>query len=121
MDVGEVVVEQVQGVWVFTLRGEHDISVEPSLQQEVERAFDAGSTVIVDLSEVAFMDSSVLRALAYGSKRASEHADDRIRIVAPPDSHPRRLLAMTGLDAHVPISDTRAEALTAIEADLAER
>ena len=65
--------------------------------QRLERAFDAGSTVVVDLTEVEFMDSSVLRALAYGAQQAEQHAEHAIRIVARRDSFPRRLLALTGL------------------------
>ena len=49
MDVGEVIVDRVEGAWVLTLRGEHDLSTNPSLRDELERAFDRGSTVIVDL------------------------------------------------------------------------
>ena len=117
MSVGEVVVERVQGVWVFTLRGEHDISIEPTFQRRLEHAFDSGSTVIVDLSEVEFMDSSVLRALAYGAEQAAHHPEHHIGIVAPPEGQARRLLAMTGIDKHVSISDTRADALAAPSAD----
>jgi anti-anti-sigma factor len=117
MSVGEVVVERVRGAWVFTLRGEHDISSEPSLQRRLEHAFDAGSTVIVDLSEVEFMDSSVLRALAYGGAQAARHPQHHIGIVAPPDSQPRRLLALTGIDKHVSISNTRDDALAAPSPD----
>ena len=113
MSVGEVIVERVQDVWVFTLRGEHDISSEPSFERRLEDAFDAGSTVIVDLSEVEFMDSSVLRALAYGAAQAARHPQHHIGIVAPPDSQARRLLAVTGIDKHASIANTRADALAA--------
>ena len=115
MAVGQVIVEQVRGVWVLSLVGEHDLSVEPSLMQRLERAFAAGSTVVVDLTEVEFMDSSVLRALAYGAEQAEEHPQHSIRIVAPRDGFPRRLLALTGVDKRVSISDTRAVALAAVE------
>jgi anti-anti-sigma factor len=113
MSVGEVVVERVQGVWVFTLRGEHDVSSEPPFQRQLEHAFDSGSTVVVDLSEVEFMDSSVLRALAYGGAQAARHPQHHIGIVAPPDSQARRLLAITGIDKHVSIWNTRDDALAA--------
>ena len=113
--VGQVIVEQVRGVWVLSLVGEHDPSVEPSLMQRLERAFAAGSTVVVDLTEVEFMDSSVLRALAYGAEQAEQHPEHAIRIVAPRDGFPRRLLALTGVDKRVSISETRAVALAAVD------
>lgn len=115
--VGEVIVERVRGAWVLSLVGEHDLSVEPSLMQRLERAFDAGSIVVVDLTEVEFMDSSVVRALAYGAQQAEQHAEHAIRIVARRDSFPRRLLALTGLENRVSISETRAEALAAVGQD----
>jgi anti-anti-sigma factor len=113
MSVGEVVVERIHDVWVFTLRGEHDISIGPTFQRRLEHAFDSGSTVVVDLSEVEFMDSSVLRTLAYGAEQAARHPQHHIGIVAPPDSHARRLLAVTGIDKRVSISNTRGDALAA--------
>ena len=115
--VGQVIVEQVRGVWVLSLVGEHDLSVEPSLMQRLERSFAAGSTVVVDLTQVEFMDSSVLRALAYGAEQAEQHPEHAIRIVARRDSFPRRLLALTGLENRVSISETRAEALAAVGQD----
>ena len=91
MSVGEVIVERVQGVWVFTLRGEHDISIEPTFQRRLEQAFDAGSTVIVDLSEVEFMDSSGVALLLHAAARAgSVH-------LRQPSSIVRRIIEITGL------------------------
>jgi anti-anti-sigma factor len=70
--------------------------------------------VIVDLTQVEFMDSSVLRALAYGAQQSEQHVEHSIRIVAPREGFPRRLLALTGVDKRVSISETRAVALAAV-------
>jgi anti-anti-sigma regulatory factor len=50
---------------VFSLRGEVDVSVTPNLIDRLTEAFDAGgaSAVVVDLSEAAFVDSTVLKGL----------------------------------------------------------
>lgn len=112
MDVGEVLVDRVDGVWVFTLVGEHDMTIQPSLQQRLERAFDGGSTVMVDLSQIEFMDSTVLLGLAYGRQRAAEASEHRLAIVAPPGGIARRLLTLSGMDEGV--WDTRTEALAQI-------
>ena len=37
MDGGEVMVDRVDGAWLLTLRGEHDLSTTPSLRDELER------------------------------------------------------------------------------------
>ena len=107
-------VDRVQGVWVFTLIGEHDISIQPSLQQRLEQIFDAGSNVIVDLSQIEFMDSTVLLGLAYGRQRVIDAPEHTLAIVAPPDGVARRLLTLTGIDEGIPMWDTRTEALAHI-------
>lgn len=107
-------VDRVQGVWVFTLVGEHDISIQPSLQQRLEEVFDAGSNVIVDLSQIEFMDSTVLLGLAYGRQRVAQAPEHTLAIVAPPGGVARRLLTMTGIDKDIPIWDARTEALAYI-------
>ena len=45
------------------MHGDHDLSAAPNLVHELEQAFDAGAPVVVDLTEVAFMDSAILNAL----------------------------------------------------------
>jgi anti-sigma B factor antagonist len=114
MTVGEVVVEQDQGAWVVTLRGEHDLSTEPSLGDALKQAFGGGSKVVVDLSQAEFIDSTVLRALAYGQQEAEEHAEHEIAIVAPSGAFARRLLQLTGIDNLIRVFETRADALAAI-------
>jgi anti-anti-sigma factor len=114
MTLGEVVVEQDRGTWVVTLRGEHDLSTEPSLGDVLKQAFGGGSKVVVDLSQVEFIDSTVLRALAYGRQEAVEHAEHEIVIVAPTDTFASRVLRVTGIDKVIRVFVTRADAIAAI-------
>jgi len=99
---------------VLTLRGEHDLSTNPSLRDELERAFDRGSTVIVDLSEVEFIDSTVLRGLVYGHDVAVNHEQHTIAVVAPKDGVARGLLDMTGLSKLLVVFESQGEALAAL-------
>jgi anti-anti-sigma factor len=114
MAVGEVVVERDQGAWVVTLLGEHDLSTDPGLKDALQEAFGRGSKVMVDFSKVEFIDSTVLRALAYGRKEAVEHAEHELVIVAPTGSFARRVLRLTGIDAMIGVYETRADALAAV-------
>ena len=107
-------VERDQGAWVLTLHGEHDMSTDPSLGDALRQAFGGGSKVVVDLSHVEFIDSSVLRALAYGRKEAVEHAEHEIAVVAPNGGLASRLLRLTGIDRMIPVYETRADAVAAI-------
>lgn len=114
MDVGTVVVEQDSGVWVLTLRGEHDISVEPSLHEELDRVFAAGSTVVVDLSEVEFIDSSVLGALIHGHQRATQEPHQIAVVLPNPDGSITRLISMAGLTTILDTYISRADAIAAL-------
>jgi anti-anti-sigma factor len=113
MAVGEVVVEHDQDAWVVTLRGEHDVSTNPSLTNALQDAFGSGSKVVVDLSEAGFVDSSVLRALIYGRREAVEHAEHELVVVAPSGTFVRRVLRLTAIDAMIRVYETRTDALAA--------
>jgi anti-anti-sigma factor len=99
---------------VLELLGEHDISTTPSLRDELERAYGSGSTVLVDLTAVEFIDSSVLQGILYGRDFTEQKSEHRLVLVVPEDGVARRLLALTSLDDLVPTFSTRAEALAAL-------
>lgn len=69
--------------------------------------------VVIDLSEVPFMDSAGLGALIGGIRRAREHGGD----VAVACSRPTltRLLHTTGFDRIVPVTATLDEAIAALD------
>lgn len=115
MDVGTVVVEQDCGVWVLTLRGEHDMSTEPSLRQELDRVFAAGSAVVVDLSRAEFIDSSVLDALVYGHRRATQEPH-QVAVVMPDSDRPvARLLSVAGVTSILDTYTSRADAIAGLD------
>ncbi|MGI8755029.1 MAG: STAS domain-containing protein [Acidimicrobiales bacterium] len=68
--------------------------------------------VVIDLSEVPFMDSAGLGALIGGIRRARENGGD----VAVACSRPTltRLLHTTGFDRIVPVTETLASAVAAL-------
>lgn len=68
--------------------------------------------VVIDLSEVPFMDSAGLGALIGGIRRAREHGGD----VAVACSRPTltRLLHTTGFDRIVPVTETLDDAVAAL-------
>jgi len=75
--------------------------------------------VVIDLSEVPFMDSAGLGALIGGIRRAREHGGE----VAVACSRPTltRLLHTTGFDRIVPVVDTLDAAVAAVAAAAGER
>jgi anti-sigma B factor antagonist len=97
-------------LWILAVHGEHDLSTTPSLRDELDNVFDAGSRCIVDLTDAEFIESTLLRALAYRCARAE---GDTLAIVAPTGGLPRRLVTLTGVDKTIPTYEARAEALAA--------
>jgi len=70
---------------VIALRGELDLAGAGALEQELARLdADPVATVVLDLSGVAFMDSSGLRVVAVASQRAQE-LGRRLALVPGPD------------------------------------
>ena len=100
---------------VPTLQGEHDLSTAPGIRDELERVFDAGSAVVVDLSAVTFMDSSVLNAILYGSDRAQQHEAHRFAVAfRPVRARPAGSSSSTGVDRVLAIHPDRGSAVAAI-------
>jgi anti-anti-sigma factor len=94
---GSVFVECRHGVWILSLRGEHDLSTQPSLSEELGRVTAVGGPVVIDLTDTDFIDSSILRVLATAAVEGS--AGLQVAVVIPPDGEPRRILRVTGIAA----------------------
>ena len=67
---------------LVTLAGEHDIESCPALRDALEPLF---GTVLVDLTQCRFMDSSVIAALIR-KFRELEREGCRLELVVPPDN-----------------------------------
>jgi anti-anti-sigma factor len=110
---GSTLVTTYGGIWwasaaipVAHLWGELDVTNAVDVFGVVREGAD-GRDVVVDLSDVAFMGSSVL------SELVSLTRDAPVRVVAPPGSGPRHLLELTGLTDIISTFPTVATALNA--------
>jgi anti-sigma B factor antagonist len=89
--------------------GEVDIATSPRLRAALAERPPTGGLLLVDLTDVTFMDSSGL-SVVLTLQRDTTAAGDRLAIVCPPG--PVRLLfEVTGVDAELPLYATRAAAL----------
>jgi anti-sigma B factor antagonist len=77
---------------VVVARGELDLACRDAFREVLA---DVAGTVVVDLEEVTFLDSSCIGVLAGAAQRLHEHDGD-LRIRKPADI-PRRALEITGL------------------------
>ena len=81
----------------FTLDGRFDAFETEIFRQKIDDALDAGQTnLLVDLSQVTFIDSSGLAELVRGMKRSRQAGGD-LQLLQP--SNPVAvILELTGLD-----------------------
>jgi len=97
--------EIIEGpVPVLHVRGELDLSTAPGLCGTVERT--AGNRrVLIDLSDIAFCDSTGLRALV-GAVREIEINGGRAALVVPSGSAMDRVLQLSGLGEFLRVAST---------------
>ncbi len=86
------------------LTGEIDLANAVDWIASVKAGIDGAGLVVVDLSDVTFMDSSALRELLLLNRVCP------VRVVAP-DGEPRLVLEVSGLDQVLPVFNTVTEAL----------
>lgn len=98
-------------VSVVSARGEVDVFTAPDLDTELDALIAAGGArLVVDLSDVAFLDSTGLGVLVKALKHARE-AGGWLHLVVTSDRI-RKIFEITGLDASIPIFDTAQDAIT---------
>jgi anti-sigma B factor antagonist len=105
-------VEKVNGARVVRLAGELDLYNANVVRDSLLEATDDGppDRVVVDLSEVNFIDSTTLGVLI---EARTKLANRRGFLLAAPGLETRRALQISGLDRHFAVHNTVEEALEA--------
>ena len=89
-------------LWV-SLRGEMDMGNADAIQATLRDAIEHGvDRVVIDLSRLAFVDSSGVRVLLALASRLRERRRELV-LVVPDQGIVRRVLAVSGVDAVVPV------------------
>ena len=98
------------GTYVVSVTGELDLYSAPQLHSELTSLQPRQvRSVIVDLTECEFIDSTALGVLAQANKRLST-SDVRFSLVAA-DRNIRRIFEVTGFDRMLTIHPSRAIAM----------
>jgi len=102
------------GTRVLTVTGELDLATAPLLGQRIRRPlfWDGVQCAVVDLSAVAFMDSSGASALLLS--RSHAEALGRRLVFVFPEGRARQRLQVYGLDSMLEVADTKEKALASL-------
>jgi anti-anti-sigma factor len=97
----------------ITLSGEVDLSNVPDLRRRIFGAIrNDDRAVIVDLADLAFIDSAGLGMLFELSEVLDERRQ-RLFVVVPPGTQPRRTIDIVGFGTSIGVVDDRDAALEA--------
>ena len=97
---------------VFSVHGELDLHEAPELQDRISAAIDHGARlIVVDLTDVTFIDSMALGVLLAASNRLRPTGGD-LRLVVPSPSI-RRIFEISLLDHVFTLDSSRSDALAA--------
>ena len=95
---------------VIAVSGELDVFTAPSLDESLAESIDAGRVnLIVDLSDVTFLDSTGLGSMVKGLKRAKEQGGS-LRVVASSERIVK-VFRITGLDQAMSLTDSLSDIL----------
>jgi anti-sigma B factor antagonist len=104
-------IETIDGGCIVRLAGELDLYNAPAVRDALkEISADGPVRVIVDLSEVEFIDSTALGVLIEARTKLPNR---RGFVLAGPGLETRRALEISGLDRHFAVHDSVDEALAA--------
>lgn len=103
------------GISAVSVRGELDMNTAPRLQQELDELLtDAEASIMLDLCECEFIDSTGIALIVRSWQRLDREAggEGEGRLVLCSHNHQvRRLLKITGVDASISMHEQREEAL----------
>lgn len=105
--------EHADAYSVVAVRGEMDLHTSPKVQNAIERASDNNGVgaVVVDMSGVAFMDSTALSTLVR-SKDTLKQKDVALRLASPSDAV-ARIFSVTGFQDFFDVFQSREAAIDA--------
>jgi anti-anti-sigma factor len=96
---------------VLAISGEVDISNIDSIAEVIYALPNTDAGLLIDLTEVSYLDSSAVSLLHDLAMRLRNRAQQLI-VVSPPETPPRRILDLTALYVNAPVADELDDGLT---------
>ncbi len=120
MPLADVRFEREDGIVIATLTGEVDMSNATSIRQQIGGSVTPDDdAVVVDLSELAFMDSAGLHSLVELGTVLDERRQ-QLLLCVPPGSTMERAVQIIGLPRAVSVHPSRDDAIEAARASTME-
>jgi anti-anti-sigma factor len=120
MPMADVRIEREDGTVVAIVTGEVDMSNATSVRQQIAGSVTPGDdAVIIDMSELSFMDSAGLHGVIELSTVLAERRQ-RFLLCVPHDSPIARAIEVIGLPQAVSVHADRAAAMEAVRASAPE-
>ena len=110
-DLASVEVLERDGVPIARVTGELDLSSAPETGEAIEAALPASAhALVVDFSELGFMDSSGVSVLFRMARRLADHRQE-LHVVAPPGGAVARVPEVVEFGRAAPVHASLGEAL----------
>ncbi len=109
MDFEVSIDERAGGYSVVAVHGEVDLHTAPKVEYAIERGAEGVEAVVVDMSGIAFMDSTALSTFMR-AKGALEDRGTSLRLTAPSRAV-ERIFAVTGFGDYFDIYPSREAAI----------
>jgi anti-anti-sigma factor len=108
------ILPEADAIVVFALEGEFDRHNAPTLGEQLDQALETRKDLILDLSQVTFIDSSVINQLFRAAHVAKESGQTAVLQLGTAPLV-ERILAIVGIESVLPRAHRRDEAIQLIE------
>jgi anti-sigma B factor antagonist len=110
----EINADVLEGACLLVVTGDIDLTnVNVFIERLFELSVDGDQKIILDLTEVEFIDSTVVNSLFAAAGRIRANGGDMVIVLT--ESGPARALEITGVDEIYRIVRTRRQALEALD------
>lgn len=105
------------GIRAFVVKGELDMNTTPELEQGLGQALeDSGLSIMLDLSDCEFIDSTGIALIVRTWQRLDGDSDSRKLVLCCNNHQVRRLLKITGVEGSISMHEGRDDALAELRA-----
>jgi anti-anti-sigma regulatory factor len=114
----DIRVELEGRVWLVSLHGRHHQASVKRLDAEMERIATTGTTILLDLTDLTFVDGYLVAAILRWAQRAqiSDHEAFAVVVGDAPSVAGRGFNIVAGSTAHLASYTTKEDALAALSA-----